>query len=295
MHLFIDEVEPLRQRYVHKTRHDLKHGVWNDGLEWGEYSVRIQAEPFYVSVSRGKLVVWEFNKRGWFHFEHYRTKGNFEQEVKEEAKEDEKQENELRKRDEEDWTETFGQNTDSNPYGPASLGLDITLGSSSVLYGVPEHGSSLALQSTQGKEPYRLYNLDVFEYILDSPMALYGSVPFVMGHGVEGSVGVLFMNSAEQWVDVDANAVHWTAESGVIDLYVFVGSVSQSLSRVTGRSAMPQLFAVGYHQCRWNYNDQQDVKSVDAGFDSHDVPYDVLWLDIEHTNGKRYFTWDGLY
>ena len=22
------------------------------------------------------------------------------------------------------------------------------------------------------------------------------------------------------------------------------------------------------------------------------MPYDVLWLDIEHTRGKRYFTWD---
>ena len=27
--------------------------------------------------------------------------------------------------------------------------------------------------------------------------------------------------------------------------------------------------------------------SVDNGFDEHDIPYDVLWLDIEHTDGKR--------
>ena len=27
--------------------------------------------------------------------------------------------------------------------------------------------------------------------------------------------------------------------------------------------------------------------SVDAGFDDHDIPYDVLWLDIEHTDGKK--------
>ena len=26
---------------------------------------------------------------------------------------------------------------------------------------------------------------------------------------------------------------------------------------------------------------------VDAGFDEHAIPYDVIWLDIEHTNGKR--------
>jgi alpha 1,3-glucosidase len=29
------------------------------------------------------------------------------------------------------------------------------------------------------------------------------------------------------------------------------------------------------------------VKEVDANFDKHAMPYDVLWLDIEHTNGKR--------
>ena len=34
------------------------------------------------------------------------------------------------------------------------------------------------------------------------------------------------------------------------------------------------------------------MAAVDAGFDAHDVPYDVLWLDIEHTDGKRYMTWD---
>ena len=22
------------------------------------------------------------------------------------------------------------------------------------------------------------------------------------------------------------------------------------------------------------------------------IPYDVAWIDIEHTNGKRYLTWD---
>lgn len=31
---------------------------------------------------------------------------------------------------------------------------------------------------------------------------------------------------------------------------------------------------------------------MDAGFDEHDIPYDYIWLDIEHTDGKRYFSWD---
>ena len=57
---------------------------------------------------------------------------------------------------------------------------------------------------------------------------------------------------------------------------------------MTGPSALPQYFALGYHQCRWNYRDEADVRDVDANFDKFDIPYDVIWLDIEHTDGKRY-------
>ena len=53
------------------------------------------------------------------------------------------------------------------------------------------------------------------------------------------------------------------------------------------RAMLVQLFALGYHQCRWNYRDEADTRAVDAGFDEHNIPYDVIWLDIEHTDGKR--------
>lgn len=64
---------------------------------------------------------------------------------------------------------------------------------------------------------------------------------------------------------------------------------------LSGFQALPPLFALGYHQCRWNYIDEADVKDVDAGFDRHNIPYDVIWLDIEHTDDKRYFTWDSTF
>ena len=85
-------------------------------------------------------------------------------------------------------------------------------------------------------------------------------------------------------------------ESGSLDLFFFLGptqaDIFDSYTALTGRPALPQQFAIAYHQCRWNYIDEEDVSEVDANFDKFDIPYDVLWLDIEHTNGKRYFTWD---
>jgi alpha 1,3-glucosidase len=52
------------------------------------------------------------------------------------------------------------------------------------------------------------------------------------------------------------------------------------------------MFALGYHQCRWNYNDEEDVLTVNKKLDEHNIPADVIWLDIDHANDKRYFTWD---
>ena len=67
-------------------------------------------------------------------------------------------------------------------------------------------------------------------------------------------------------------------------------AVYDQYTRLTGRQQLPPIFALGYHQCRWNYRDEHDVATVEGMFEELDYPMDVIWLDIEHTNGKRYFT-----
>ena len=203
------------------------------------------------------------------------------------------------------------------PKGPQSLSLDLRFHDAPSVFGIPEHASSFALKHTLDSggavvsDPYRLYNLDVYEYLADSPFGLYGSIPFLLGHSAGGggrpprTVGAFWLNSAEQFVDVSAAAadprgggtdVHWFAESGIVDLFLMPGPsaahVWAAYGRLTGLPALPPLFALAYHQCRWNYRDEADVTAVNAGFDEHDIPYDVLWLDIEHTDGKKYMTWD---
>ena len=164
-------------------------------------------------------------------------------------------------------------------------------------------------------EPYRLYNADVFEYELDSPMTLYGSIPFMQAHRKGSTVGVFWLNAAETWIDVTKaksgtnplslgvksavdSQTHWISESGILDVFVLLGptpkDISQTYGELTGFTALPQQFAIAYHQCRWNYVTDQDVMDVDRRFDKHKIPYDVIWLDIEYTDGKKYFTWDPL-
>ena len=160
-----------------------------------------------------------------------------------------------------------------------------------------------------------MYNSDVFEYELDSPMTLYGSIPFMQAHRKNSTVGVFWLNAAETWVDIVKSKVssnplslgtraktdtntHWFSESGVLDIFVFLGPTSkdiiQTYSELTGYTQLPQQFATAYHQCRWNYVTDDDVRDVDRKFDKHKIPYDVIWLDIEYTDGKKYFTWDPL-
>ncbi|KAL7537615.1 hypothetical protein ACHAXR_007963, partial [Thalassiosira sp. AJA248-18] len=227
---------------------------------------------------------------------------------------------EQRRLDEEDfdtegmWDERFGDHHDSKPYGPMSVGMELTFPASNHLFGLPEHASSTQLKTTVGneghhyyKEPYRLYNLDVFEYELDETMALYGHIPLVVSQSMKtGTAGAFWFNPTETFVDIEetpkvgnvenSSKTHFMSESGIMDLFLLPGPDPSALygqyARLTGRMPLPPMFSLGYHQCRWNYRDEADVYQVHSKFEELDYPYDVLWLDIEHTDGKRYFTWD---
>ncbi|CAD2222220.1 alpha 1,3-glucosidase [Angomonas deanei] len=117
-----------------------------------------------------------------------------------------------------------------------------------------------------------------------------------MAYSGASSSGVLFLNTAGMNVKIHDDFVLWEAEVGVTDLFLIPGPTPAEVQRrhafLTGSTFLPPYFSLGYHQCRWNYLSINDCLAVDEGFDLHSIPYDVLWLDIEHTNKKEYFTWD---
>jgi alpha-glucosidase (family GH31 glycosyl hydrolase) len=49
------------------------------------------------------------------------------------------------------WEETFKSHVDSKPYGPTSVGVDISFPGSRHVYGIPEHADSFALKQTKYK------------------------------------------------------------------------------------------------------------------------------------------------
>mmetsp|Transcript_1756 Transcript_1756/g.2602 ORF Transcript_1756/g.2602 Transcript_1756/m.2602 type:complete len:913 (+) Transcript_1756:17-2755(+) len=189
--------------------------------------------------------------------------------------------------------------------GDGAIGFDMKMEATHV-YGIPSRAMALSLRSTRNQEkvldePYRMFNLDVFRYELDTTLGLYAAVPFMYGirKGV-GASGFFVLNPSDTWIDVDKQDDHvnvrWVNAAGSIDIFMIPGptpmDVIKNYVSLTGKPLMPQRFSLAYHQCRWNYKDRQDVENVDSKFDEHNIPYDVLWLDIEHTDDKKYFTWD---
>jgi alpha-glucosidase len=61
---------------------------------------------------------------------------------------------------------------------------------------------------------------------------------------------------------------------------------------LTGRTALPPVWALGYQQCRWHVYRQDEVVALAARMREAGVPCDALWLDIDHMSGYRVFTWD---
>uniref|UniRef100_G3SUA1 Glucosidase alpha, neutral C n=1 Tax=Loxodonta africana TaxID=9785 RepID=G3SUA1_LOXAF len=285
----------------------------------GDLKFHVTADPFRVDLVSEEDIVMSINSLGQLYFEHLQippkqraTKENEDSASVDTSQQENQDDMGL-------WEEKFGNFIDIKANGPASIGLDFSLHGFEHLYGIPQHAESHQLKNTGDGDAYRLYNLDVYGYKIHDKMGIYGSVPYLLAHKLGRTVGIFWLNASETLVEVNTEPrveytltqmgsvaakqkvrsrtdVHWMSESGIIDVFLLMGptpfDVFKQYSHLTGTQAMPPLFSLGYHQCRWNYEDEQDVKAVDAGFDEHDIPYDVMWLDIEHTDGKRYFTWD---
>ena len=142
------------------------------------------------------------------------------------------------------------------------------------------------------------YRLKQNQFILikkSSASKLYEQIADIAS-GVLSSVFTDVYGTSDSIPSVQNTHTHWISESGIMDMFIFLGpspyDVFAQYSAITGVTPLPPLSAISYHQCRWNYVDTADVESLTFNFDKYDIPVDFFWLDIEHTNSKKYFTWD---
>jgi len=93
----------------------------------------------------------------------------------------------------------------------------------------------------------------------------------------------------------DWNTLRVTTHGSEGGYYVFTGptpkDVVAQLTRLTGRPFMPPLWALGYHQSRWGYDHEAQMRGLAREFRARDIPLDVLHFDIDYMDGYRDFTW----
>lgn len=254
------------------------------------YRLELNYKPLKLTIYKHGLAVIIVNERQFLNIEHYRTEEENPAHIIPALETSFGM-----------FNDSFKDSTDDSlPFGPEAVAIDISLVGIEHVYGLPEHADSLCLKSTVDTDwPYRLYNVDIFEYETNSRMPMYGSIPLLVGVKPQTSVGVFWMNSADTFVDIDKQksiSTHWMSENGVLDMVLIVGDspdeITSKYGLLTGNINLPQKFALGYHQCRWNYVSQNDVLDVHAKMDEYGIPYDTIWLDVEYADQKKYFTWD---
>lgn len=167
--------------------------------------------------------------------------------------------------------------------------------------GLSMRGAGLKLSPTSF---IHMKNLDINHYRLEEGLGLYGSIPLVYAIDKETpqnkTIGIFWLNAApleiKTQADFTGTTISFLASEGGVKVFILPGptpaEVLNQYYYLTGFPAMPPLFALGYHQSRWSYRDQHDVLSVSETFDKLQIPCDTIWLDIDHTDDKKYFTWD---
>ena len=112
-------------------------------------------------------------------------------------------------------------------------------------------------------------------------------------------MGMIFMNSNAQDVIIKIldnnndnkennnkkyNLEHRTI-GGIINYYLVFGNSPEhailNIHKIIGRPTIPPYWGLGWHQCRWGYNNTQNVINVNENYSFHNIPLDGLWTDVD--------------
>lgn len=172
------------------------------------------------------------------------------------------------------------------------LRLRTKLPSNPNLYGLGEHSDPLRLNTTNYIRT--LWSQD--SYAIPAGANLYGNHPVYFDHRTSGSHGVFLLNSNGMDVKIDNTKgkdqfLEYNTLGGVLDFYFLAGptpvAVSQQYAEVVGLPAMMPYWGLGYHNCRYGYQDAFDVAEVIYNYSQAAIPLETMWTDIDYMDRRR--------
>jgi alpha-glucosidase len=171
------------------------------------------------------------------------------------------------------------------------------------IYGLGERAAPLNRRG----ESYEMWNSDPGGSYGPGKDPLYICIPVYMALNPSGSYLAFYENPCKGVFDVgvssdvpdhlssDQDLIKASFEKGMLRYYIIPGPPERALTRyseLTGCAPLPPRWVLGYHQCKWGYKSELEIRQFVDGFRDHELPLSAIHLDIDYMDGFRVFTVD---
>lgn len=146
---------------------------------------------------------------------------------------------------------------------------------------------------------YVMWNTDNPRVHTEHDKSLYKSIPFFITLRKDVVFGLFYDNPYRSVFDMGKESdqyYSYGAAGGNLDYYLIAGNSMAEIvggyTYLTGTTPLPQIWTLGYHQSRWGYMTETEVRTIAEKMRSYEIPCDVIHLDIEYMDQYKVFTWN---
>ena len=175
---------------------------------------------------------------------------------------------------------------------PDGTGWRLTLSEQAAVYGLGEMPRGINKRGWH----YITNNTDESRHSEDK-LSFYGAHNFLLVRDGSTCFGLFVDFPGKVYYDIgytrhDLFSFH--TETPDYDLYLLSGknenAVCKEFRTLIGRSYIPPKWAFGLAQSRWGYKTEEDVREVARQYKEHDLPLDMICMDIEYMQDYADFT-----
>ena len=175
---------------------------------------------------------------------------------------------------------------------PDDSGWQLTLSEQAAVYGLGEMPRGINKRGWH----YITNNTDESRHSEDK-LSFYGAHNFLLVRDGSTCFGLFVDFPGKVYYDIGYtrhDLLSFHTETPDYDLYLLSGGnengICKEFRTLIGRSYIPPKWAFGLAQSRWGYKTEEDVREVARQYKEHDLPLDMICMDIDYMQDYADFT-----
>ena len=175
---------------------------------------------------------------------------------------------------------------------PDGTGWRFTLSEQAAVYGLGEMPRGINKRGWH----YIANNTDESRHSEDK-LSFYGAHNFLLVRDGSTCFGLFVDFPGKVYYDIGYSRhdlLSFHTETPDYDLYLLSGgnenAICKEFRTLIGRSYIPPRWAFGLAQSRWGYKTEEDVREVARQYKEHDLPLDMICMDIDYMQDYADFT-----